>query len=77
VVDVTVGTVRPANSQQALTVRLLSGIIGDVTTSGARNAAGSPIDVTAANERQEWLQMSLEGLERWEAKHGLGQDDDL
>lgn len=28
-------------------------------------------------ERREWLIKSLEGLERWEAEHGLGQDDDV
>lgn len=30
-----------------------------------------------AQERSEWLAESLAGLERWEAKHGLGQGDDV
>ena len=53
------------------------------------NARGRPIpqavsgsqatsSLTTVNlERREWLIKSLEGLERWEAKHGLGQDDDV
>lgn len=28
-------------------------------------------------ERQDWLTASLGGLEKWEAEHGLGQDDDV
>lgn len=26
-------------------------------------------------DRREWARVSLEGLERWEAEHGLGQGD--
>lgn len=35
----------------------------------------APAAETSASERQEWAQVSLSGLERWEAEHGLGQDD--
>ncbi len=29
------------------------------------------------DERRDWLKASLEGFERWEAEHGLNQDDDV
>lgn len=30
---------------------------------------------TPGADRREWARASLEGLERWEAEHGLGQGD--
>ncbi len=30
---------------------------------------------TPGADRQEWARASLEGLERWEAEHGLGRGD--
>lgn len=36
------------------------------------------LELTATpDERQGWLYASLEGLDRWEAEHGLGGDDEL
>ena len=29
-----------------------------------------------STDQPEWARASLESLERWEAEHGLGQDDD-
>ena len=29
-----------------------------------------------ALEREDWLEASVEGLERWEAEHGFGEDED-
>jgi len=35
------------------------------------------VRLTPSTERDVWLTASLSGLERWEARHGLSQEDDL
>ena len=44
-------------------------------TSASQGLKTNLVQVNVASERREWSLASLEGLERWEAKHGLGQGD--